>query len=134
MLSYEQKMLLLSRCRPERKDELLLRIWRGETVDITKDEDMFYLVNKDRMSLAAYTDRDKYKIDAKGMKLSKEGLHDTAYGKSKGKKLRWLGDIPEEIFFTRPEFSPSLDKKERDVNIRKWLNSHPVFRAGDKKV
>ena len=133
-MTYEQKMHLLQACKPEKKDALLMRILRGETVDITKDEDLFFQVNKDRVSLEQFTNRDKFKSDAQAMKWAKQNMHDPSKGKTKGNKMRWLGDIPSEIYFSRPEFSPLLPKHEREKNIRKFLNQFPVFKAGDKLV
>lgn len=134
MLTYEQRMDFLSRVRPEKKDELLLRILKGQKVDITQDSDLFYQVNKDRVSLTEFTNRDKFKAAAEGMKKDKQVMNDPRYGVSKGGKFRWLGDIPPEIYFSRKEFSPMIAKEERDANIRKWLNQFPVFKAGDKQV
>ncbi len=104
-MSYEQRMDFLSRVKPEKKDELLLRIVRGETVDITKDADLFYQVNKDRVSLTEFANRDKYKQEAENVRIKRQDLVDKRHATSQGKKLRWLGDIPAEIYFSRKEFS-----------------------------
>lgn len=133
-MNYEQKMNLLANLKPEKKDMILARILKGERhVDITGDEDLFYQVNKDRVSLDEFTERDKYKLAAEDMKIAKQTILDTQHGVSKGKKMRWLGDIPSEIFFSRKEFQTG-DKKEREKNIRNWLNKFSTFRAGDKQV
>lgn len=134
-MNYEAKMQALAQCVPEAKDMLLLRIIRGEKhVPITGDEDLFYSVNRDRVSMEEFTERDKFKQAEKAVKQFKQTLYDPMYGRSKNKKLRLLGEIPAEIYFSRKEFSPTLDKKERDTNIRKWLNQYHTFRAGDKQV
>ncbi len=133
-MEYEEMQKRLAQCVPEKKDELLLRILKGEKVDITQDSDLFYLINKDRVSIDEFTNRDKFKAAAEDMKRHKQHIYDTHYGKSRNNKLRWYGDIPTEIWFSRPEFSPLLDKKERDNNIRKFFNKFPMFRAGDKQV
>jgi hypothetical protein len=131
-LSYEQKMRLLSLCKPEKKDMMLYRLWKGEKIDITQDEDLFFQVNKDRVSLDEFTSRDKFKASAKDFKKVKEAVDPK--NMSKEGKLRHIGDIPPEIYFSRPEFSPLLDKKERDKNIRKWLNQFNAFRIGDTQL
>lgn len=133
-MTYEEKMRLLAQCRPEKKDLLLARILKGEKVDITQDSDLFYQINKDRVTLEEFTNRDKFKAEANAMKYQKQGLYDKNHGKFKQGKGRWLGDIPAEIFFSRPEFSPQLTKEERLKNIKKFLNDFPVFRAGDKQL
>jgi hypothetical protein len=130
-LTYEQKMRLLSICKPEKKDQLLYRIWKGETVDITTDEDLFYTVNKDRVSLTEFTNRDKFKESAKDFKKMKEGINPDHKSKA---GLRLIGEIPPEIYFSRPEFSPLLSKEERTKNIKKWLNEFNAFRLGDKEL
>lgn len=131
-MNYEEKMKALSECRPEYKDILLMKILQGETVDITKDADLFYQVNKDRVSLSEFTERDKFKAAADAMKLEKSLGFDTA--KSKQGRMRRIGDIPAEIFFSRPEFSPNLPKDERDRNIRKFLNEFNTFRVSDHTI
>jgi len=133
-MNYEEKMKALAECKPEYKDILLYKILKGEIVDITKDADLFYQINKDRVSLNEFTERDKFKAAAQQVKNLKGVMTDPVSGKSKGKKIRWLGDIPAEIFFSRPEFSPLLSKEERTANIKKWLNEYHIFRAGEKKL
>lgn len=133
-MTYEQRMQLMSRVKPEFKDLLLLRLLRGETIDITKDEDLFYQVNKDRVTLEQFTNRDRFKADVAAIQRQRKFMHDPKYGKTKGKKMRWLGDIPAEIYFSRPEFSKELDKGTREKNIRNWLNQFPSFRAGESQV
>ena len=131
LFDYEEKMKMLANCKPEYKDILLARILRGETVDITKDEDLFYQVNKDRVSLDEFTNRDKFKASAKDMKRMKSHI-DPNHKSASGMKL--IGEIPPEIYFSRPEFSASLPKEERARNIKKWLNTHTVFRIQDKQI
>lgn len=130
MIDYEAMQRVLAQCRPEAKDILLARILRGETVDITKDEDLFYQVNKDRVSLHQFTNRDKFKESARDFKKTKD-IVDPSH-KSPGSHMRLIGEIPAEIYFARPEFSP-LDPN-RAKNIKKWLNEFPAFRLGDKQV
>lgn len=133
MSSYEEKMKALSECKPEEKDRLLYRILKGERhVKITGDEDIFFQVNKDRVSLQDYTERDKFKAAAEAVKQQKETLHNNGY--SKDKRFRLIGEIPAEIFFSRPEFSPMLPKEERDRNIRKFLNEFNAFRITDGRL
>lgn len=133
-MTYQQRMELLARCKPEYKDILLMKLIKGERIDITKDEDLFYQVNKDRVTLEQFVNRDKFKQQANNVKMQKEYLHDPRMGKTKGGKFRWLGDIPDEVYFSRPEFSPTLPKEERLANIKKFLNMFPTFRAGDKRL
>lgn len=129
-LSYEQKQRLLQICKPEKKDILLLRLIKGEKIDITRDEDLFFQVNKDRVSLEDFTARNKFKESAEEWKNMKAVINPKHL--SKEGKMRLIGEIPAEIYFSRPEFSPLLDKKERDSNIRKWLNMFKVFKTEDK--
>lgn len=133
-MTYEQKMHLLSACKPEYKDALLLRILKGEKVDITKDSDLFFQINKDRVSIEEFTNRDKFKAAAEATKAQKQVMFDERSGNTAGGKMKWLGDIPAEIYFSRPEFSPSLSNEERSKNIRKFLNTFKTFRATDKQV
>jgi hypothetical protein len=135
MTPYEEKMRIMSQVKLEAKDIILARILKGERcVDITKNEDMFYAVNKDRVTLERFTNRDKFKQEADNVAWQRQLLHDPEYGKSKGKKMRWLGDIPADVYFSRPEFSPMLSPDERQANIRAFLNKFPKFRAGSKPV
>jgi hypothetical protein len=133
-MNYEQKMRMLQWVKSEKKDELLMRIARGETVDITKDEDLFYRINVDRMSMDKVMDRDKYKPLAEHVKQTRAHIDDPQYGKTKGNKMRYLGEIPADIYFTHPWFSPNLPKEERDANVRKFFNQFPAFRIGQKDI
>lgn len=133
MTPYEIKMQMLAECKPEKKDLLLLKLLRGQTVDITKDADLFFQVNKDRVDMNQFTERDKFNQAAEAVKAQKEGMFH-ADGSTKEKKMKWLGDIPNEVFFSRPEFSPLLSAEERGRNAKKWLNEFNAFRAGDKRL
>lgn len=131
MMDYEEMQTRLSQIRPEKKDIYLARLLRGETIDLTKDEDLFFQVNKDRVSLNEFTERDKFKRSAEDMKRMKSNIdpnHKSAGG------MRLIGEIPPEIYFARPEFSPTLSREERSRNIKKWLNTHSVFRISDKRL
>ena len=134
-LTYEQKMLLLQNCKPENKDIYLLKLLKGETIDLTKDEDLFYQVNKDRVTLEQFVNRDKFKGHAQQMKWMRQSLKDTRHAKSGSGKGRLLGEIPAEIYFGRKEFSsPSIDRQERLKNIKHFFNQFPAFRAGEGHV
>lgn len=129
-------MRLLAKIKPDAKDKFIAAWLRGDkSIDITQDEDLFYQVNKDRVTLEKFVDRDKFKEDAEAMKIHKAYLNDPKYGKTKGGKMRWLGDIPAEIYFSRKEFSdPAIPKEERWKALKNFFNSFPVFRAGDKPL
>jgi hypothetical protein len=133
-MTYEDKMRLLANVRPEKKDELLLRISRGEVVDITKDEDLFFQINVDRISMERQVEREKYRPLVDDLKEYRKNLNDPKFGASKGKKLRYLGEIPEHLWFTHPWFSASLSVEERTANVKKFLNLFPAFRAGTKPI
>lgn len=118
------------------KEEILQRIVRGErSVDITKSEDIFYQVNKDRVSMDQFVNRDKFVGDAKFMHEYKRDLYDTDHARTKSKAMRQLGQIPAEIYFARKELSdPNLPREERLKNMKKFFNDFPSFRTGDKRL
>lgn len=130
-MTYEERMLAQAQSK-----ELLLRgIVKGETVDITKNEDLFYQVNKDRVSIDEFTNRDKFVADAKFMKEYKKDLIDPAHARTRSKSMRELGQIPAEIYYSRKELSdPMIAREERLKNIKKFLNDFPAFRTGDKRL
>lgn len=134
-MTYEEKMAILANCKPEKKDELLYRIVKGETVDITRDEDIFFQVNKDRVTMAEFTNRDKFMADAKFMKEYRKDLLDPTHAKTRSKAMRELGQIPAEIYYARKELSdPNIPREERLRNIKKFFNDFPAFRTGDKRL
>ncbi|SRR5260221_4565191 len=134
-MSYEDKMRFLANVRPEKKDELLMKLAKGEIIDITKDEDLFFQINVDRMPIEQLMNRQCYVDDAEDLAKVKRHLHDPRYGKMKGGSLkRWICDIPTKLWFTHPWFSPTLPKAERDANIRKFANLFPKFRIGSKEI
>lgn len=134
-MSYEEQMRK-HYSKPSEKDIILAKIVRGDkNIDITKDEDIFYQINKDRVSIEQFTNRDKFKADAAQMKEFKQTLLDPAYGRTKTKNARLLGEIPAEIYYARKEFSdPMIPMQERVENMKKFFNTFPVFRAGDKRL
>lgn len=129
-MTYQEKMEYLARLKPESRDILLTRILRGEEVDITSSEDLFFQVNKDRVSLDQFTNRDKFKASAKDMKKMKQWIDPNH--KSPGSHMKLIGEIPPEIFFSRPEFA--ANNPDRAKNIKKWLNTYSTFRIGDKQL
>jgi hypothetical protein len=134
-MTYEERMRA-HYSKPSNADKILTRIVKGErSVDITGDEDIFYQVNKDRMTMAEFVNRDKFVEDAKSMKEYKKYLHDTDHGKTSSKSMRQLGQIPPEIYYARKELSdPQIPREERLKSIKKFLNDFPSFRTGDKRL
>lgn len=132
-MSYEDKMRMLAWVKPEKKDRLLARMLKGEKVNIQDDEDLFFQVNRNRLSLEDQMKRSKYNQLANHVKDAREVVDDKKYGFTKDKKMRYLGEIPADIYFTHPWFSPNLAKAERDANIRKFFKMFPAFRIGDKE-
>lgn len=134
-MTYEERMQLLNSVRPEKKDILLLKLARGEKIDLTKDSDLFYQINANRMSMDDWMKQDRLTPQIQSMKDAKANIYDTKYGQTKGKKMRWLGDIPDWVYFNHPHlFGPMVPREERTRNIKKWLNENPLFKAGDAKL
>ncbi len=132
-MTYEDRMKAYQEA--VNKEEVLRRIVLGETTDITKSEDIFYQVNKDRVSMEQFTNRDKFVADAQFMKEYKRDLIDTAHARTRSKAMRELGQIPAEIYYSRKELSdPMLPREERLKNIKKFFNDFPSFRTGDKRL
>lgn len=134
-MTYEERMRS-HYSKPSNKDIILAQMVRGDKgIDITKDEDIFYQVNKDLMSIEQFTNRDRFKEDAEQMKQFKQNLVDPKYGRTKSKHGRLLGEMPAEIYFARKEFSdPNIPKEERLKNMKKWFNDYPSFKIGDAKL
>lgn len=129
-LSYEEKMRVLQLCKPDQKDKFLAAWFRGDKSIPLEDEDLFFQVNKDRVSLDQFTERDKFKASAEDFKKVKASIDPNH--KTKGSHMRLIGEIPPEIYFSRPEFGPN--EPNRAKNIKKWLNQFNVFRLGDKNL
>lgn len=134
MATYEQRMKAYQEAK--NKEEFLQRVVRGQkSVDITHTEDIFYQVNKDRVSIDQFTNRDKFKADAAYMKEFKRDLVDPTFARTKSKHSRLLGEIPAEIYYARKEFSdPNIPREERLKAMKKWFDAFPAFRAGDKRL
>ena len=134
-LSYEQRMELLKHVKPENKDILLLKLMRGETIDLTKDADLFYQINlqEGRIPVSSLTNQDKFKEDAKAIHELKRDMHNSN-GMTKDKQMQWLGDIPEEIYWRDPRMCKNPDKQDRSKYIKQWFNDHPEFRAPDHRI
>lgn len=111
---------MASWCKPDKKDELFVRLMKGEKIDLHKDEDLFYHINRDRVSMEKQVERSKYDAIARHAKHAKEILRN-------GKRLRYKGEIPMDLWLTHPWFSPSLSKEERDANINRFFKMFPKF-------
>lgn len=139
-MNYEERMKkridALARNISDEKVKIWMNLMKYKTSDITKDQDIFFHVNADRMSMEDFINKraDRFEQDRINLKTIKEGLIDKKYGETKDKHFRWLGDIPDTIWFTHPWFSPMLPKEERDKNIRRFFNLFPQFRMGDKPL
>lgn len=121
-LSYEQKMRMLKWAKPDKKDILFAKLAKGEKVDVTQDEDLFFSVNRDRASMDSQVNREKYRPIVEHVKNSRDIMKN-------GKKLRYKGEIPLDLWLTHPWFSPNLSKEERDANINKFFRMFPAFSA-----
>ena len=119
-MSYEQKMRALRWAKPDTKDLLFAKLVRGETVDITKDEDLFFAVNRNHASIESQVEREKYRGITEHVKNSRGIM-------TGNKKMKYLGEIPMDLWLTHPWFSPNLPKKERDANIAKFFRMFPAF-------
>ncbi len=133
-MTYEQRMKAYTEAK--NKEEFLQRYMAGQrSIDITHSEDIFFQVNKDRVSMDEFVNRDRFKQDAKDMKEFKKDLYDQSLGRTKSKHGRLLGDIPAEIYYSRKEFSdPNMPMEERIKHMKKFFNDFPSFRAGDKRI
>lgn len=125
-MDYETKMRMMSWVKPEKKDALLLRLIQGHSIDLHKDEDLFYQINRDRVSIEKQVSREKYRPIANHMKEARKVMH-TVEGKTVEGNFRYKGDIPADIYFSHPWFSPTLSKEERDKNIDKFFRMFPAF-------
>lgn len=133
-MTYEDRMKAYTEAK--NKEEILQRIMSGQkSVDITHSEDIFYQVNKDRVSIDQFTNRDKFKHDAAQMKEFKKDLVDQKFGQTKSKHGRLIGEMPAEIYYARKEFSdPTIPREERIRNMKKFFNDFPAFRVGDARL
>ena len=121
-MTYEEKMRMLTWVKPEKKDILLARILAGERVNITKDDDLFFQINRDRLPIEKQVERDKYQPIVDHVKASRHLMKN-------GKHMKYKGEIPADLYFTHPWFSPMLPKHERDANIKKFFELFPDFSA-----
>lgn len=125
-MTYEEKMRMLSWVKPENKDILLTKLCMGQQIDLHKDEDLFYQINRDRIPMERSMNREKYRPIANHMKETRKVLH-TIDGKTKAGHFRYRGEIPADIYFTHPWFSPLLSNEERQKNIERFFKLFPDF-------
>lgn len=125
-MNYEDKMRAMKWVTPEKKDELIARLLLGQKIDLHKDEDLFYQINMDRVSMEKHMTRDKYKPLANHMKDTRRVLKNID-GKTVEGHFRYKGEIPADLYFSHPWFSPTLSKEERNKNIEKFFRMFPDF-------
>lgn len=125
-MRYEDKMKALKWAKPTIKDQLLAQVLQGKTIDLHKDEDLFYQVNIDRISMDKHMTREKYRPLANHMKNTRQVLKNID-GKTIEGHFQYKGEIPADLYFTHPWFSPTLSKEERKANIEKFFRLFPDF-------
>lgn len=117
---------MLKWAKPTVKDQLLAQVLQGKKIDLHKDEDLFYQVNMDRVSMEKHMSRDKYKPLADHMKETRKVIKNID-GKTMEGHFRYKGEIPADLYFSHPWFSPMLSKEERKANIDKFFRLFPDF-------
>lgn len=125
-MSYEDKMRKKMWARLTPEEMALAPLLKGEKIDLTKNEQLFYQFNRDRIGIEKQVEREKYDPLAKDVSDLRQAVDNKGWTKDKTKKL--IGFIPNDIYFTHPWFSPNLSKKERDENIQKFFQMFPKFR------
>lgn len=130
--SYEQKLAKIQAIKADKQLNLIAKLNRGETVDITKDEGLFYALNRNNVSMEQFVNRAKFDSDAQAVKELKKNLSNNGW--TKEKKMRLIGEIPANIYYSRKEFTPNQSKEDLNKNIKKFLNDFPQFRTVDKRV
>src|SRR5258708_18503107 len=125
-MTYEDRMRMLKWAKPTTKDKLLAKLLQGEKIDLHKDEDLFYQINMDRVSMEKHMSRDKYRPLANHMKETRKVLKNIE-GKTIEGHFRYKGEIPADLYFSHPWFSPTLSKEERTANIEKFFRMFPDF-------
>jgi hypothetical protein len=119
-MTFEQKIALLA-CSDGKKRAELLAKWEKT------DDEIYYAFHGKDLPMEEFMKQERYKRDATAAKSDIKNLDNKGWTKDKHMKL--LAQIPAHIYFTRPEFSPYLDPKEREANIRKFLAQYPAFKV-----
>lgn len=112
----------------KRRMHMLKDLLDGKTVDLSKDEELYFAAFGKQVSMDKFVQRDKFVADAERAKQIKS-LNGASNGYVANKKLRHIGEVPANIFLTRPEFHP--DNPDREKNIINFLNTYTQFRTVD---
>ena len=112
----------------KRRNHLLTKLLNGETVDLRDDEDLYYAAFGKKVSMDEFVNRDKFKQAIQQVRLTREGAQEVK-GWTKDKSMKHIGEIPANIFLSRPEFHP--DNPDRDKEIKKFLQQFPQFKVSN---
>jgi hypothetical protein len=129
--SFEERKRKLASINSSVRLQILAALLRGETVDLAKDPGLYYAAFGKKMDIDDLVNRvDKDRTDEINQaKMFRKLNHDNK-GYTDKKSMRHIGEIPADIFFSRPEFHPS--NPNRAEEIRKFLIAYPAFKVVDK--
>lgn len=121
-MTFEQKIAALALARNQKeKQELINRF--------SNDQEFFVAVNASTMPLDQYMQlkAEKFKVVAERAKHARMNMKNKGWTDKKYQK--YVAELPEDLFFDRPEFSVYLPQKQLQKNIRDFLVKYPQFRV-----
>ena len=121
-MNFEQKIALLVLAKnPKERAELVTKF--------SNDKEFFVTYNAKYIPLKQYMElnAEKFRPVAIRAKQIRDGIKNRGWTDKKYQK--YLGEIPDQLFLERPEFSAYLPQKELQKNIENFLRDYPQFRV-----
>jgi hypothetical protein len=120
--TFEQKIALLALANsPKEKAELIAKF--------SNSTEFFVAINRRTMPLSQYMELNKEKFAPVAAKA--KWIRDSMknHGWTDKKYQKYMAELPQELFYDRPEFSSYLPQAQLKKNIQSFLEAYPMFRV-----
>ncbi len=121
-MTFEQKIAALVLARtPQEKQELINKF--------SSDTEFYLARNAPSMPLEKYMalNAEKFKPVVARAKVARDNMKN--HGWTDKKYQKYVAELPEELFYDRPEFSVYLPQQQLQKNIKDFLIKYPQFRV-----
>ena len=121
-LSFEQKVAMLALANsPQEKADLIAKF--------SNNKEFFVAINRRTMPLAQYMELNKTKFAPVAAKAKWVRDNMKNHGWTDKKYQKYMAELPQELFYDRPEFSSYLPQVQLKKNIESFLSTYPQFRV-----
>ena len=86
-----------------------------------------------KKTIDTYSKNEEIEMGKAMLQAKNEQVHNKGW--SKNRDMKWLGQIPQKIWFEMiTQHGQDYWFKDKKRNIKRWLNENPYFRIEDHRV